>query len=266
MMADRSLPHQLQCMEVYGGVTAAEEQVSTPGLDGWLFSRPYADGHAGGDIHYLSLCGHGFITRLVIADVAGHGETVSEVAQTLRDLMKRHINTPDQTALVGDLNGEFSDLARGGTFATALLGTYFAADDSLVTCNAGHPRPLWYRAQADEWALLHEDLRAPSVEIRDLPLGVMGQVGYSQFAVPLGRDDLLVMYTDSLMEARDGQGRVLRESGLLELARQAPRGAPDELGRYLLEAVRAYGQGQPLRDDVTLLVLHHNADDPPPVG
>mgnify|MGYP001954463689 CR=1 FL=1 len=92
-------PHQLQCMEIWGGHGAAYDAVSAPGLDAWVYSQPHEGGDHGGDVHYLSGCAGGKILRVAVADVAGHGESVSEVARSLRRLMRRSINTPDQSRL-----------------------------------------------------------------------------------------------------------------------------------------------------------------------
>jgi hypothetical protein len=44
-------------MEIWGGSSAIERSASTPGLDLWIFSRPYQQADGGGDVHYVSLCG-----------------------------------------------------------------------------------------------------------------------------------------------------------------------------------------------------------------
>src|SRR5258708_2259920 len=92
--------HSLQCMEIWGGSHDAENSVSTPGLDLWIYSRPYLEASAGGDVHYVSLCGGGVITRFILADVAGHGTAVADVARELRTLMRRNINRKSQARLI----------------------------------------------------------------------------------------------------------------------------------------------------------------------
>ncbi|GAG80253.1 unnamed protein product [marine sediment metagenome] len=48
-------------------------------------------GGKGGDIYYFGVCKGDIITRLAIADVTGHGETVSEVSQYVYDSLNSHI-------------------------------------------------------------------------------------------------------------------------------------------------------------------------------
>lgn len=250
--------HVLQCREIWGGIEPADQQISVPGFEGWVFSRPYQDSHLGGDIHYISLCGQGMITRLMVADVSGHGGGVADVAKTLHRLLKKHINTPDQTQLVRDLNSEFAELASEDCFATAVVATYFAIDRSLVICNAGHPRPLYYHAAANSWHLLQEDIPQATDEIRDLPLGIVNGTGYTQFAVTLEKGDFVLIYTDFLIEARNKSGVSIGQAGLLDRAGSLEITKPDQLGHKLLVSLADYTGAQTFDDDVTLLVLGHN--------
>lgn len=249
-------PHPLQCMEIWQGSRTAERVVSTPGLDAWVFSRPFEGAARGGDVHYVSLCGGGSITRLVVADVAGHGAVVADVARSLRRLMRRNINRRSPTRLARALNREFTALARADRFATAVVATYLTGG-RLSICNAGHPRPLWYRAAGGGWEVL---AGGPEPAAGNLPLGVDDGTTYSQFAVELGRGDVVVFYTDALTEARDPADRLLGEAGLLERAAGlATPTDPRAFGRGLLAAVDAFRGGRPADDDLTALVLYHNA-------
>jgi len=242
--------HALQCMEIWSGSHAAAHAISTPGLKGTVLSRTYESAEEGGDIHYVSLCGGGKITRAILADVAGHGQTVASVAHTLRDLLRKNINTADQQALVRALNNQFSSLSTASIFATAMVVTYLAKKEVFTFCNAGHPRPLFYRAATKKWQLLTGEELAG-----DLPLGIVEGVPYGQYAVRTMPGDVVVLYTDYFMEARDGAGKALGEEGLLALAAEVALETPEGFARELLARVDAYRGGAAPDDDTTLLVL-----------
>ena len=98
----------MQCMEVWGGNHHIDTSVVLPGLDAWVYSQPHGGGLAstgggkvegvggrdgvgnregggnrdggGGDVHYVSSCASGMIARILVADVAGHGTSVAEIA------------------------------------------------------------------------------------------------------------------------------------------------------------------------------------------
>src|ERR1043165_4590170 len=160
----------MKCMEVWGGNQAIDNGVITPGLDAWVYARPYQQQAAGGDIHYVSSCATGRIIRLLVADVSGHGNEVSDVAITLRTLMRRFVNYVDQTKLVRGLNEEFTRLSELNRFATAIVATYWSPTDDLVISNAGHPRPLMYSARTGKWQVLEN--RKVSEGLANIPLGV----------------------------------------------------------------------------------------------
>ena len=258
---DLGHPRAMQCMEIFGGSSAREERVSTPGLDAWIFSAPFEGAADGGDVHYLSLCGGGVITRLILADVSGHGHEVAEVASSLRSIMRKNINSKSQTRLVRALNRQFGELAQLRRFATAVVATYLATRKTLTICNAGHPRPLIYHAESKTWAVLTPEV--VSAGAGNLPLGIDGETPYEQFAVTLGKGDLAVVYTDALTEARESDdGPLLGEEGLLALARALPTDDPAEVGRGLLAAVARHRGDRPDDDDASLVVLRHTADGP----
>lgn len=260
----RSPAASLQCMEIWGGYQPVRDSVAMPGIDVWVHSQPHADSEGGGDIHYVSMCGAGAIGRFLLADVSGHGADVARIAHDLRRIMRRHINQLGSARMARELNAEFSGLAEAGRFATALIATYFAPTDQLVIANAGHPRPLWYRARRDQWQILHEDDPAcDQTGPRNLPLGVIADTGYHQFAVTLDPGDRLLLYTDALTEARNPAGRLLGETGLLGLVRALDHGHPEQTAEALVAALGQYRGGHASDDDLTFLFLHHNASHPP---
>jgi len=265
-----TIPHAIACMEVWGGNRAFAGWVSVPGNDVHVSCAPFTSGHGGGDIYYLSSCAAGLITRFILADVSGHGVEVAEIADALRKLMRRHINTADQTRFARALNEAFSGLSSDGRFATAVLLTYFAPTDHLIICNAGHPRPLHFDDRSARWRAL--DLTAPGViagpaprevGIANLPLGVIDPTSYEQFAVPLAPGDMVLVYSDALIEAVGIHGRQIGEEGLLAILNALDPAQRETFAEDLRAAVAAAAGRPDLGDDATMILLSHNASNPP---
>lgn len=185
----------IACMKIIGGNRAIHELVHAPALDIWIDSRPLELNLGGGDIHYISTCGAGYVTRLALADVSGHGSSADHVAVRLRKLMRKYINTLDQTQFAKVLNREFAAADDEGRFATAVLLTYFAPTNHLMICNAGYGRPLWYSRNQNAWRFLDLDtlpdcdsLHASNARyhlerMSNLPLGILDPTDYEQFAM-----------------------------------------------------------------------------------
>jgi sigma-B regulation protein RsbU (phosphoserine phosphatase) len=136
------------------------------------------------------------------------------------------------------------------------LGFYVETSELLFT-NAGHPPPLWYRAQEKKWELL-QDSTPFARDIEDLPLGLISGTNYSQTGVQLGPNDILLLYTDGITEARDELGNDLGEKGLLDLASRGPVGSPVEFGEALLAGEEAFRGRAARRDDETIVVLQRD--------
>jgi sigma-B regulation protein RsbU (phosphoserine phosphatase) len=256
-MPDQPAQH-MQCMEVWGGSQLTSRSVEFGGLDAWVYSKPYGQAHAGGDIYYASSCATGRISRLLLADVAGHGHTVAATAADLRTLMRRFVNRLDQTEFVRLLNQQFAALPRTGAFATAIVTTFFEPTSRLTICNAGHPRPLLYRAAQRQWEVLGSQEPGSRSAPSNIPLGLFDGAEYEQFDLQLEPNDCLLSFTDALIESRDADGEMLGEDGLLRIVRVLGDIEPQKLIETLLgEIERRYPENLS-DDDVTVLVVRAN--------
>ena len=251
-------PQVMQCMEVWGGNQAVDSGVVMAGLDAWVYCKPYRDAEGGGDVYYVSSCATGRINRLLVADVSGHGADVAQTAVQLRSLMRRHVNQIDQTRFIGTMNAQFAALAQSGCFATAIATTFFAPTNHLSLCNAGHPPPLVYRAAQRTWSYLQQDRAAKESSAGNFPLGIVDLSDYAQFDVRLKVGDLVLCYTDSLVECGDGQGDLLGQDGLLDVVRTVDASNPGAFIPSLLRAIEAKACAELSGDDVTVLLFRPN--------
>jgi serine phosphatase RsbU (regulator of sigma subunit) len=245
-------------MEVWGGSQLTQQGVAFGGLNAWVYSKPYQGADRGGDVYYASSCATGRISRLLLADVCGHGTAVAETAAELRDLMRRFVNRLDQGEFVRKLNQQFAGMSRKGTFATAVVTTYFAPSRRLTVCNAGHPRPLLYRAAMGAWEFLCAPGGRCAAGPLNVPLGLLAISEYEQFEARLEAGDRVMIYTDALMEAEDGAGEMLGEEGVLELVRRW-----DGDAMRVLEAIDGLRPGNLDADDVTVMVITATGEEPP---
>ena len=256
-MSDSPAQH-MKCMEVWGGSQLTTEGVVFGGLDAWVYSKPHGKAQRGGDVYYASSCAAGRISRLLLADVSGHGKSVASIAADLRTLMRRFVNRWDQAEFVRLLNQQFSALSKTGTFATAIVSTFFAPSRRLILCNAGHPRPVLYRASNQEWSLLGQEGPPRPTGPLNLPLGVMSITEYEHFDVELELGDCLLTYTDALIESSDADGEKLGEEGVLRILKLLGDIKPEELIDTLLGEIAERYPKNLSGDDVTVLIVRAN--------
>ena len=260
-MTDTPTQH-MTCMEVWGGSQLTSRAVELGGLEAWVFSKPYAQAQRGGDVYYASSCATGRITRLLLADVAGHGQAVAATAADLRTLMRRFVNRLDQTEFVRLLNQQFAGMSKSGTFATAVVTTFFAPTRRLTVCNAGHPRPLLFLAEKQQWSFLGQESADTQAKAQNIPLGMFDFAEYENFDVELQPGDCLLTYTDALIESRDADGEMLGEDGLLRILQLLGNAAPETLTEVLLAEISERFPDNLSQDDVTVLLVRANGERP----
>ena len=243
---------EMQCMEVWGGNRDCYCCLDLMGLAVEVYSKPFAGCEDGGDVYYVSSCATGRITRLMVADVSGHGEDAAASAKELRKLMGKYINFVDQSRFVEEMNNQFTTVVKHGRFATAVVMTYFAPTNEMLISNAGHPAPLLYRNKDKTWYFI--DKNATGKRVTDIPLGILSGTNYHQCKVYLEPGDMVLCYTDSLIELRkDNNSFEMGTDGLLRTVKgMSPSDLPD--AQKLLDLLQEK-TGATFSDDVTLLTL-----------
>lgn len=256
----------MQCMEIWGGNQVVFSHVLLPGLDAWVYSVPYGKSQLGGDLHYVSSCATGRITRLLLADVSGHGQSVGRITIALRELMRQYVNYFSQSSFMAAMNHEFTALSKAGVFATAVVTSFYAPTRELQLCNAGHPPPLLYRARTGSWSFLvaqeqdqkQQDNPAADQGVADIPLGLVDETPYTQFNIILDVGDRVLCYTDSLIESNDAAGRMLGTQGLLNLVEQLPVDPCSQFIPNLLSSILKQSSDNLTQDDVSVLLYRTN--------
>jgi sigma-B regulation protein RsbU (phosphoserine phosphatase) len=245
---------RLECLEAWGGNRRVNHAVELPGLVGWVYSDPIGLAKLGGDVHYISVCSRGTISRFALADVSGHGVSSSVVAELLRGLIRKHINTWDQSKLMRELNESLRSKQKAEEYATAVLFAYCRPTRELVFTNAGHPPALWYHAKSGTWDWL-ETTTPFALSLEGVPLGLIPGTEYVQVAVRLDRDDVMIVYTDGISETRDSAGNMLGRDGLMEIARNLRVEPPAPMADRLLAAIRRFRGNAPRDDDQSFFIL-----------
>ncbi len=247
---------KMQCMEVWAGNRSTWSQFSVPGLDLWIHSEPYLSNNEGGDVYYLSSCASGRITRMLLADVSGHGASVAPVAVELRDLMRKNINFVSQSRLVKSLNEEFESISEEGAFATAVVSTFFSPTRTLSLCNAGHPMPLIHRVNIGRWERC--DTGLSETPMRNMPIGICDSGDYRSGKLVLSPGDMVLSYTDSLSESQKENEEMIGPQGLCDLLLDIDVTHPELIVPALLGKIRRLNSVNLSSDDTTIMLLRAN--------
>ena len=81
---------QLKCSGILGGIRNQDVEITAGKVMASIYSLACCGGK-GGDMYYFGVCKGDLITRLAVADVAGHGEAVADMSQCVYDSLKDHM-------------------------------------------------------------------------------------------------------------------------------------------------------------------------------
>src|SRR5688572_20419788 len=161
-----------------------------PGVILGGLSVPAAE--VGGDYYDFLPTSDGAVI-LVIADVAGHsissGLMMAMARTVLREQATRGLAPND--ALEAINAAMYGDLVNAELFITFFYARYDPATGALTFANGGHNPPLLRRAEGT----------LEYLDADGAPIGVLAEVGFELGRTQLAAGDLLVMYTDGVVEA-----------------------------------------------------------------
>ena len=243
--------YHLSCGEIWGGIRNCDEDIASAGLTASLYSVA-SDGAKGGDIYYLSLCESNMLTRMVLADVTGHGENVSKISKMIYQAIQSHMNNSQGDKLLSELNQTAIGIGLDA-MTTVVMAAFYRFDGNLYFANAGHPPALIKLKNESSWLELK-----PAKGVNDPVLGVLPQAIYAQNEMRVDSGDCLVLYSDGLIEAHHEQKGFFTTSRLKNFLNQHPEVPTSKLKHIVIDEIRRFTGGSLEHDDVTVMVVKIN--------
>ncbi len=225
----------------WAGRLAAEEM---SGIDSFSVGHVYKAGSGlmAGDFFDMFRVSPTRVVAL-IGDVSGKGIESSITAFQAKYLMRvflRQYRDPAQA--LEELNRQMYSPERFEEFVTMFVAVFDLEAETLRYASAGHPTMwLWHQREV-------LPLRSTG------PVVMLGaESSFYSRELQLNSGDMIVLYTDGLIEARRGED-IFGEEGVALLVRRDPLISPDELCKVLLDAAGDFSDG-PLSDDVAILAV-----------
>jgi sigma-B regulation protein RsbU (phosphoserine phosphatase) len=222
-----------------------ERPASVAGFD--LAGRCHNYGAVGGDYYDYLPMGDGR-TLVVVADVSGHnlasGMLMVNARSTLRALAAAH----DDLALVFDqlASALYHDLTKTELFITAVAAALRPGRGEVELVNAGHNDAMLYRAKTGQVERFPSD---------GMVLGFLPEQKHDLRSALLEPGDVLLLYTDGVVEATAPTGEMLGEARLEQMLRQAAGGSAGQVLQAVFRGVDAFSNQSAKTDDVTAVVI-----------
>jgi sigma-B regulation protein RsbU (phosphoserine phosphatase) len=244
---------ELICAGIWGGIRDLDQDISAGPLIASLYSSS-ADGGKGGDICYFGVCRGDEITRVAIADVAGHGEAVSGVSQYIHDSLKAHMCDPDSGRILADVN-RLAERHGLRAMTTAAVVAYHADSGEFRVSSAGHPPVVFKPARDGTWTFAVPDEGTGAAADVGFPLAVVPDADYSERTIPAASGDRLFVYTDGVTEAPSRQGELFGRERLLDVLDANGDARLSELKSAVVQALHRHAGSRLTHDDVTLIAM-----------
>jgi len=245
--------YRIRCAEVWGGIDQIDRDIVTGGLTASVYSKA-SGGSRGGDIYYFSVCGGDQLTRIVLADVQGHGESIAQVSAWLYDLVRDSLESLDATGVLTALNTRMLEYHNDLT-ATVAIVSYYLGDRTLYFSYAGHPPVLLQKRTGRVWRPLDLNHQTGLV---NLPLGMFPKVGYSQETTSVEAGDRVFVYSDGITEYPSAQGEPVGPEWLIEHLEARSDRSTAELKQTVLAGLAGENAAGADHDDMTLMVVEVN--------
>lgn len=211
-------------------------------------SDVFAAHYLSGDFVVLSHDGPKVLTA--VGDIAGKGFAAGMWFTNLAGLLQSYddpSSDPGRTA--AEINRHLCYLRLVAPFVTVFFAHVDCAQGTLVYCNAGHFPPV----------LLRADGRTETLDKGGPLLGAVEHATFESSEAALEPGDMLVAYTDGVLECRNSAGEEFGMSRLLSALQKAKQPTAQETLVLLLAAVQDFANGSSLCDDLSLLVVQRDS-------
>jgi phosphoserine phosphatase RsbU/P len=242
MVAQTSLQRELEVAERIQRQLLTHDFDIIPGSE--IHALNIAHHHIGGDFFDVIPRGDkGFF--VAIADVSGKGVGAALLMANLQAHLRAQLITHDTLEeVIAKMHQILIKITQGDQFVTLFLAYINTNYRIIEYINCGHNPPLLLSNGKVE----RLTRGTVPLGIIDLPTVELGEVSYQH-------GDLLVLYTDGLVDQHNAAGELLGEELVLETVMLHKEASSKNLVDELVKLHKGHAAGMPVDDDVTLMAI-----------
>ncbi len=188
-------------------------------------------------------------TGFVIADATGKGISGALYMTTSRSLFHLMVQGESSPSVVLEKTNNVianESISGTGLFITLFYGIFDSAANRLIYSNAGHNLPIIYRAKSRTC----EPLKS-----RSIPIGIVADQSFPEESVDLGPNDVLILYTDGVTEARNKENEMFGVERFKEEIESVAHQNADSILHHLYSKIHHFADDQEQHDDITIVVV-----------
>lgn len=212
--------------------------------------------------YYDFLCLPDGNVAIAIGDVAGKGIAAALLMASIQSIMRTQlaagvraapngrVHTHNEGAvskMVVELNRQLYANTAPEKYATFCFGLYDEHCRTFTYTNAGHLPPI----------LLHGG-EPQLLEVTGTVVGAFPSMPYEERTIAMGPDDILIAYTDGIVEPENVYGEEFGAERMMDLVVKYRTEASDEIITRIMEAVPNWTGSLELSDDMTVVLARRN--------
>lgn len=184
---------------------------------------------------------------LTIADVAGKGIQSSMVMMMLRSILQLVTNTTRDAGTILDwVNKGITGKIDMDHYATISYVSYNPSDHTIDYSSAGHQPMLLWRANGNQLETIRQ---------KSDPIGIERSSVYLNDTLTVGIGDIIILFTDGLIEALNHEGRQFGIDNLSRIVSENHASSAKDIATEVKHHLQAFLGTANLHDDQTLLVM-----------
>jgi len=185
-------------------------------------------------------------TAFLVADVAGKGLGAALFTTMLQGALSGMRLGVAPEKVFNHVNRFLCGHASVGRCATMFFGR-IDAEGMLEYLHGGHPSPLLIRD--GEVSELYTE--------GSFPVGLVDVAEFEATRVPLKPNDVLVLFTDGIVETANSKRELFGFERLREVTARCAQASIETVMKTILDAVEEFSQGSGQEDDLTLLIVRY---------
>ena len=188
---------------------------------------------------------------VAIADVSGKGVPASLIMAICRSVLRAEAaRNPSPADVLRKVNRQLYPDIKEDMFISMAYLILDHQRDGVTLARAGHDAPLLYKRASQSVT----PLKSPGMVV-GIDSGNVFDRLTTDFAVPLERDDCLVLYTDGVTEALNSAGDEFGLDRMIQSVRASASDGAQTIVKRIIEDVRNFTGSFPQNDDITLIAI-----------
>jgi len=186
----------------------------------------------------------------MIGDVSDKGIPAAifmGVAKSIIETISYYIKSPSE--ILTAFNKRLCKNNNFSMFTTLFFGILNVDTGELKYVNAGNNPPILLRHE-QEPILLETNIQPVS--------GIFKNLQYTENTLQLDSNDILLMYTDGVTEAKNHEDKLFSEERLLDFMKDIKVVSSRILVRKLITSIKLFTKGEAQSDDIAILALCYN--------